>query len=186
MSGKVVVLRTDELIPIEAAAQILAWIVYPTKKVTRERLADAIVLLAPREAARHDPQWRNEKVSIKAGALLIDAGSAEGIVKKAWPTLRTRILAGNMALPLIVKALAGPRVGAFWKPGDPAFDIIARASLAQRRAGPYLIRFAQEAAWREDHRKEPNGFQVDRVVAIVMKNKPSVDYCGYWQRSRAV
>ena len=24
-------------------------------------------------------------------------------------------------------------------------------------AGPYLIRFAQEAAWREDHRKEPNG-----------------------------
>jgi transposase-like protein len=52
-------------------------------------------------------------------------------------------------------------------------------------AGPYLIRFAQEAAWREDHRKEPNGLQVDRVVALVMKNKPSVDFCGYWQRSRA-
>jgi transposase-like protein len=50
-------------------------------------------------------------------------------------------------------------------------------------AGPYLIRFAQEAAWREDHRKEPNGFQVDRVVALAMRNKPSVDFCGYWQRS---
>jgi hypothetical protein len=47
-------------------------------------------------------------------------------------------------------------------------------------AGPYLIRFAQEAAWREDHRKEPNG---PSVVALVMKNKPSVDFCGYWQRS---
>jgi hypothetical protein len=52
-------------------------------------------------------------------------------------------------------------------------------------AGPYLIRFAQEAAWREDHRKDPNGFQVDRVVALVMKNKPSVDFCGYWQRASA-
>jgi hypothetical protein len=51
-------------------------------------------------------------------------------------------------------------------------------------AGPYLIRFAQEAAWREDHRRDPNGSQVDRVVALVMKNKPSVDFCGYWQRSR--
>jgi hypothetical protein len=52
-------------------------------------------------------------------------------------------------------------------------------------AGPYLIRFAQESAWREDHRKDPNGFQVDRVVALAMRNKPSVDFCGYWQRARA-
>jgi transposase-like protein len=50
-------------------------------------------------------------------------------------------------------------------------------------AGPYLIRFAQEAAWREDHRKDPNGSHVDRIVALVMKNKPSVDFCGYWRRS---
>src|SRR5690348_4219926 len=45
-------------------------------------------------------------------------------------------------------------------------------------SGPYLIRFAQEMAWREDHRKDPNGFQVDRVVALAMQNKPSVDFCG--------
>ena len=50
-------------------------------------------------------------------------------------------------------------------------------------AGPYLIRFAQEAAWREDHRKEPSGFQVDRLVALAMRNKPSLDFCGYWQRA---
>ena len=31
-------------------------------------------------------------------------------------------------------------------------------------AGPYLIRFAQEASWREDHRREANGEQVDRLV----------------------
>ena len=52
-------------------------------------------------------------------------------------------------------------------------------------AGPYLIRFAQESAWSEDHRKDPNGSQVDRIVALAMRNKPSVDFCGYWQRSWA-
>ena len=50
-------------------------------------------------------------------------------------------------------------------------------------AGPYLIRFAQEAAWREDHKRDPNGFQVDRLVGLAMRNEPSVDFCGYWQRS---
>lgn len=52
-------------------------------------------------------------------------------------------------------------------------------------AGPYLIRFAQESAWREDHRNDPNGSQVDRIMALAMHSKPSVDFCGYWQRSWA-
>ena len=52
-------------------------------------------------------------------------------------------------------------------------------------AGPYLIRFAQEAAWREDHKREANGAQVDRIVALSMKHKPSMDFSGYWQRHRA-
>jgi hypothetical protein len=52
-------------------------------------------------------------------------------------------------------------------------------------AGPYLIRFAQESAWREDHRKEAlelqrairtetadsNGFQIDRIVALAMQGQ---------------
>jgi hypothetical protein len=49
-------------------------------------------------------------------------------------------------------------------------------------AGLYLIRFAQEAAWRENHRRDPNGAQVDRIVALSMKHKPSLDFGGYWQR----
>lgn len=50
-------------------------------------------------------------------------------------------------------------------------------------ARAYLIRFAQEAAWREDHRRDANGGH--RVVALAMRNKPSIDFCGYWQRGRA-
>lgn len=49
-------------------------------------------------------------------------------------------------------------------------------------AGPYLIRFAQEAAWRENNRRIANGKQVDRVVHLAMRHKPSVDFAGYWQR----
>ena len=48
---------------------------------------------------------------------------------------------------------------------------------------PYLLRYAQEASWREDHRRELNGDQVDMVSGLAMKRGPSVDFCGYWQRA---
>jgi hypothetical protein len=49
-------------------------------------------------------------------------------------------------------------------------------------AGPYLLRFAQESAWREDNRRVPNGDQVKRVLTLALKRKKSVDFNGYWQR----
>jgi transposase-like protein len=49
-------------------------------------------------------------------------------------------------------------------------------------AGPYLLRFAQEAAWREDNRRVSNGDQVRRVVGHAMRRGKSVDFSGYWQR----
>ena len=52
-------------------------------------------------------------------------------------------------------------------------------------SGPYLIRYAQEAAFREDARRVANGEQVTRIASLAMANKPSVDFCGYWQRHKA-
>lgn len=49
-------------------------------------------------------------------------------------------------------------------------------------AGPYLLRYAQEAAWREDNRRIGNQEQVKRVATLALGRKPSVDFCGYWQR----
>ena len=49
-------------------------------------------------------------------------------------------------------------------------------------SGPYLLRFAQEAAWREDNRRVPNGEQVQRVAKLALGHKKSVDFTGYWQR----
>jgi transposase-like protein len=50
-------------------------------------------------------------------------------------------------------------------------------------AGPYLIRYAQESAWREDHRRVDNGTQVKAVATLAMAAPVSGDWCGYWQRA---
>lgn len=49
-------------------------------------------------------------------------------------------------------------------------------------AGVYLLRYAQEASWREDNRRASNGEQVERVAGLALRAKPSVDFSGYWQR----
>lgn len=67
------------------------------------------------------------------------------------------------------------------------FSRLRRGELGHHHhiAGPYLARYAQEAAWREDFRRVSNGEQVHCVVRLAMQCRPSVDFCGYWQRSRA-
>ena len=49
-------------------------------------------------------------------------------------------------------------------------------------AGPYLLRYAQEASWREDHRRISNGDQVHDIASLAMHKKTSPDFVGYWQR----
>jgi transposase-like protein len=51
-------------------------------------------------------------------------------------------------------------------------------------AGAYLLRYAQESAWREDNRRVSNGDQVRRIAQLALTRKPSVDFCGYWQRHK--
>jgi hypothetical protein len=49
-------------------------------------------------------------------------------------------------------------------------------------AGQYLLRYAQEASWREDNRRMSNGEQVNRLGGLALASKPSVDFSGHWQR----
>ena len=50
-------------------------------------------------------------------------------------------------------------------------------------AGVYLARYAQESAFREGNRRMDNGSQVRRVAGLALAARPSVDFCGYWQRA---
>lgn len=53
-------------------------------------------------------------------------------------------------------------------------------------SGPYLLRYAQEAAFREDKRRASNGELTTGIVAAAMLAGPSIDFAGYWQRRKIV
>lgn len=65
------------------------------------------------------------------------------------------------------------------------FSRIRRAEQGHHHhiAGDYLVRFAQEAAWREDYRRHSNGEQVMAIAKLALAIPPSVDFSGYWQRT---
>ena len=67
------------------------------------------------------------------------------------------------------------------------FSRMRRAEIGHHHhlAGNYLLRYAQEASWREDNRHSSNGDQTYRIAGLAMKRKPSVDFSGYWQRHLA-
>ena len=45
----------------------------------------------------------------------------------------------------------------------------------------YVDRYANEAAYREDTRRKPNGFIFKDILGRCAMHLPSRDFCGYWQ-----
>jgi transposase-like protein len=67
------------------------------------------------------------------------------------------------------------------------FSRLRRAEIGHHHhiAGRYLVRYAEESAWREDNRRMHNRFQIEQVAKLAMHASPSIDFRGYWQRSAA-
>lgn len=67
------------------------------------------------------------------------------------------------------------------------FSRMRRAEIGHHHhiAGQYLLRYAQEASWREDNRRVDNGTQVSRLAGLAMKREKSKEFTGYWQRHDA-
>jgi transposase-like protein len=82
--------------------------------------------------------------------------------------------------------LYSDRAGVYTNGAEEFFSRMRRAEIGHHHhiAGAYLVRYAQEAAFREDHRREDNGTQVRRVAGLAMAARPSVDWSGYWQRAK--
>jgi transposase-like protein len=74
--------------------------------------------------------------------------------------------------------------GACTNNAESYFSRLRRAEIGHHHsvAGQYLLRYAQESAWREDHRRMSNGEQVNRIAGLAMGKKASPDFTGYWQR----
>jgi transposase-like protein len=64
------------------------------------------------------------------------------------------------------------------------FSRLRRAEIGHHHhiAGAYLLRYAQEASWREDNRRVSNGDLVRRIAGLALKRGPSPDFGRYWQR----
>ena len=101
----------------------------------------------------------------------------------AWNALH-----GRFVMKRINHKEAYSLMGACTNEAESFFSRIRRGEIGHHHhiAGVYLGRFAQEAAWREDHRRDSNGDQVTAVATLAMRNKPSVDFSGYWQRHKAL
>jgi len=78
------------------------------------------------------------------------------------------------------------RSGVYTNGAEEFFSRMRRAEIGHHHhiAGAYLIRYAQEASWREDHRRDDNGRQTMTVAKLAMAAPVSVDWCGYWQRAQ--
>ena len=67
------------------------------------------------------------------------------------------------------------------------FSRLRRAEIGQhhRMSGQYLYQYANEMAWREDHRRVANGINFKFVTAAALRHPKSESWCGYWQRAAA-
>lgn len=67
------------------------------------------------------------------------------------------------------------------------FSRMRRAEIGTHHhiAGPYLSAYADEMAWREDHRRLSNGAQYLRLVSAAAHHPVSRNWKGYWQRRAA-
>jgi transposase-like protein len=65
------------------------------------------------------------------------------------------------------------------------FSRLRRAELGQHHhiSGKYLISYAREMAWKEDHRRVDNGAQHTAVTGAALAHPVSRAWAGYWQRA---
>jgi hypothetical protein len=70
--------------------------------------------------------------------------------------------------------------GAYTNGAESYFSRRRRGQLEHHHhiAGPFLVRYAQEAAWREDRRRARNGDRVHGVARLAIRCRPSVDFRG--------
>jgi transposase-like protein len=77
--------------------------------------------------------------------------------------------------------------GACTNEAESWFSRLRRAEMGihHRISGRYLYQYANEMAWREDHRREPNGLHFRRMTGAALRHPKSEIWRGYWQRSAA-
>ena len=82
-------------------------------------------------------------------------------------------------------SVAFSKDGACTNQAESYFSRLRRAEIGihHRISGKRLSPYASEMAWREDHRRLPNGAQFNAIASLALRHPKSLEWRGYWQRS---
>jgi hypothetical protein len=141
--------------------------------IIRERNGRAVPVVVPRESAAV-PTIR----SLVASGTVIhaDESAAWDVLHGSYDTHRV-----NHSVEFVSDD------GASTNWAESYFARLRRGEIGHHHhiAGPYLAAFARESAWRENHRRQPNGTLVNLAARAALAHPKSEQWCGYWQRSFA-
>jgi hypothetical protein len=144
----------------------------------------AVVVIRERNGNTLPAVFRTEGQALS----FVKARIAKGTVVNADESANWNELHSRFEMKRINHEEAYSLDGACTNWAEEFFSRMRRAEIGHHHhiAGAYLLRYAQEASWREDNRRSSNGEQVNRVAGLAMASKPSVDFSGYWQRRKLV
>lgn len=140
----------------------------------------AVVIIRERDGKSLPAVFRSEGAALSWIKSRIAKGTVVNADEgKSWNDLHSRF-----EMKRINHEEAYSADGACTNMAEEFFSRMRRAEIGHHHhiAGTYLLRYAQEASWREDNRRVANGEQTRTVAALAMKRGPSVDFGGYWQR----
>jgi transposase-like protein len=140
----------------------------------------AVVVIRERDGSTLPAVFRTEGQALN----WVRARIAKGTVVNADESANWNELHSRFEMKRINHEEAYSLDGACTNWAEEFFSRMRRAEIGHHHhiAGAYLLRYAQEASWREDNRRSSNGEQVNRVAGLALASKPSVDFSGYWQR----
>ncbi|HEX4053023.1 MAG TPA: IS1595 family transposase [Tepidisphaeraceae bacterium] len=157
-----------------------------TRRVDRRFLENqsgkrkAVVVIRERDGSTLPAVFRTEGQALN----WVRSRIAKGTVVNADESANWNELHSRFEMKRINHEEAYSLDGACTNWAEEFFSRMRRAEIGHHHhiAGAYLLRYAQEASWREDNRRVSNGEQASRVAGLAMTQKPSVDFTGYWQR----
>jgi transposase-like protein len=143
----------------------------------------AVIIIRERDGKSLPAVFRSETQALN----FIKSRIAKGTVVNADESGNWNELHSRFEMKRINHEEAYSLDGACTNWAEEFFSRMRRAEIGHHHhiAGAYLLRYSQEASWREDNRRLSNGEQVTRVTGLAMHQKPSVDFTGYWQRHLA-
>jgi hypothetical protein len=141
--------------------------------IAREREGRTIPGVFPTEAS--SVSWLASRV-VKGSKIVADEATS-------WNSLHARY-----AVDRIDHSQAYSLDGVSSNQAESFFSRLRRGEIGHYHhvAGVYLASYARESAWRENNRRVSNGDQTQHTVALALASAPSPDFCGYWQRHKAV